>query len=45
LPAEFTVTEEGNVLLNAQVSSRFVEKIKAVIKNQIGPTIPADRSL
>jgi hypothetical protein len=45
IPEEYTVTEEGNVLLNNQVSDRFVEKIKAVIKNQIGPTIPADRSL
>lgn len=45
LPSEYTVTEEGNVLLNKQVSDRFVEKVKAVIKNQIGPTIPADRSL
>jgi hypothetical protein len=45
LPAEFTVSEEGNVLLNKQVSSRFADKIKFVIKNQIGPTIPADRDL
>jgi len=47
LPAEYTVTEEGNVLLNAQVSvsSRFAEKVKFVIKNQIGPTIPVDRDL
>jgi hypothetical protein len=45
LPATFTVSEEGNVLLNKQVSSRFADKIKYVIKNQIGPTIPADRDL
>jgi len=45
IPAEYTVTEEGNVLLNKQVSSRFADKIKFVIKNQIGPTIPADREL
>jgi len=45
IPSEYTVTEEGNVFLNAQVSDRFVEKIKAVIKNEIGPTIPADRKL
>jgi hypothetical protein len=45
LPSEYTVTEEGNLLLNKQVSDRFVEKVKAVIKNDIGPTLPADRSL
>jgi hypothetical protein len=45
LPAEYTVTEQGNVLLNTEVSNRFVEKIKAVIKNDIGPTIPVDRNL
>lgn len=45
LPAEFTVSEEGNVLLNSQVSNRFADKIKAVIKNEIGPTIPVDRNL
>jgi hypothetical protein len=45
IPAEYTVTEEGNVLLNQQVTSRFADKIKSVIKDQIGPTIPADRSL
>jgi hypothetical protein len=45
LPAEYTVSEEGNVLLNSQVSNRFADKIKAVIKNEIGPTIPVDRNL
>jgi hypothetical protein len=45
LPAEYTVKEEGNVLLNTQVSNRFAEKVKQVIKNQIGPTIPADREM
>lgn len=45
MPSEYTVTEEGNVLLNKQVSDKFVQKIKAVIKNEIGPTIPVDRSL
>jgi hypothetical protein len=45
LPSEYSVTEQGNVLLNKQVSERFVDKIKAVIKKEIGPTIPVDRSL
>ena len=45
LPSTYTVSEEGNVLLNKQVSDRFADKIKYVIKNQIGPTIPADRDL
>jgi hypothetical protein len=45
LPAEITVTEEGNMFRNAEVSRLFAEKIKNVIKNEIGPTLPADRSL
>jgi hypothetical protein len=45
LPAEYTVKEEGNVFQNVQVTERFAEQIKAVIKQKIGPTIPADRSL
>jgi hypothetical protein len=45
LPTEFTVTEEGNLFRNGEVAQRFAEKIKAVIKNDIGPTLPADRSL
>jgi len=45
LPAEFTVTEEGNMFRNDEVARLFAEKIKAVIKNEIGPTLPADRSL
>ena len=45
IPAEFTVTEEGNLLLNQQVSKRFADKVKAIIKKEIGPTIPADRNL
>ena len=45
LPIEFTVTEEGNLFRNGEVAQRFAEKIKAVIKNDIGPTLPEDRSL
>lgn len=45
LPAEFTVSEEGNLFRNGDVARRFAEKIKDVIKNDIGPTLPADRSL
>jgi len=45
LPAEFTVSEEGNMFRNAEVARLFAEKIKTVIKNDIAPTLPADRSL
>jgi len=45
LPAEFTVTEEGSLFRNGEVARLFAEKIKDVIKNDIGPTLPADRSL
>lgn len=45
LPEQVTVTEEGNIFRNAEVVEKFAAQIKAVIKNQIGPTIPADRSL
>ncbi len=45
LPAEITVTEEGNLFQNGEVARIFAEKIKRIIKKEIGPTIPADRSL
>ncbi len=45
LPTVLTVTEEGNIFRNAEVTKSFAEKIKTVIKEQIGPTIPADRTL
>jgi hypothetical protein len=45
LPAEYTITEEGNVFRNAEVTKRLAEQIKSVIKHKIGPTIPADREL
>jgi hypothetical protein len=45
LPSTHTVTEEGNVFRNQEVTRRLAEKIKQVIKNEIAPTLPADRSL
>jgi hypothetical protein len=45
LPAEHHVEHEGPVLRNTQVTHEFAEKVKAVIRDEIGPTIPADRSL
>jgi hypothetical protein len=45
LPAEYTVTEEGNVFRNVEVTERLAEKVKGVIKEKIGPTIPADRDI
>ena len=45
IPASYKVTEEGSMFRNADVTRNFVHKIKKVIKNEIGPTLPADRSL
>lgn len=45
LNASYKVEESGNIFRNAEVTRRFAEKIKKVIKTDIGPTIPKDRSL
>lgn len=45
IPAQIVVTEEGNIFRNAEVMKSFADQIKSAIKNQIGPTIPADRGL
>lgn len=45
LPDTHTVTERGNIFRNGEVARRLADKIKYVIKNQIGPTLPADRDL
>jgi len=45
IPIELTVTEEGSMFRNAEVARLFAGKIKAAIKSEIGPTLPADRSL
>lgn len=45
LPVTQTVTEEGNIFRNQEVTRRFADKIKQVIKSDIAPTLPADRSL
>jgi len=36
------VTEEGFILANVEVTRKFAEKIKAAIRDQIGPNIPQD---
>jgi major membrane immunogen (membrane-anchored lipoprotein) len=36
------VTEEGFILANIEVTRKFAEKIKAAVRNEIGPTIPKD---
>ena len=36
------VMEEGFILANVEVTRRFAEKIKAAVRNQIGPNIPQD---
>lgn len=45
LPAEYTVSEQGNIFRNVEVTKRFTDKIKKIIKKDIGPTVPADRKL
>jgi major membrane immunogen (membrane-anchored lipoprotein) len=36
------VTEEGFILANVEVTRKFAEKIKAAIRDQIGPNIPQE---
>jgi len=36
------VTEEGFILANVEVTRKFAEKIKAAIRDQIGPSIPQE---
>ncbi len=45
IPVRITVTEEGNIFRNTEVMDNFTDQIKSAIKDKIGPTIPADRSL
>lgn len=45
LPITVNVAEEGNVFQNAEVTRRLADKIKRAIKDDIGPKLPADRSL
>jgi hypothetical protein len=45
LPAEYTVTEQGNIFQNVQVTKRFADEIKSIIKETIGPTLPANRNI
>lgn len=40
-PATYTVKETGHILRNPEVARRFVERVKAVILDQIGPDLPA----
>jgi major membrane immunogen (membrane-anchored lipoprotein) len=39
------VSEEGFILANVEVTRRFAEKIKAAVRDRIGPTIPRDAAL
>jgi len=45
MPIQVSVSEEGNMFRNAEVAKKFAEKLKDAIKNEVGPTIPANRSL
>lgn len=40
--APLDVTEEGFILANVEVTRRFADKIKAAIREQLGPTIPLE---
>jgi major membrane immunogen (membrane-anchored lipoprotein) len=40
--APLEVTEEGFILANVDVTRRFADKIKAAIREQLGPTIPLE---
>jgi major membrane immunogen (membrane-anchored lipoprotein) len=39
---QLEVTEEGFILNNLEVTRKFAEKIKAALRDAIGPTIPRD---
>jgi hypothetical protein len=43
LPQKYTVKEYGNMFRNVEVTRRFASQIKHIIKDQIGPSIPAPR--
>jgi hypothetical protein len=45
LPDTYNVTEAGNIFRNPAVTQRFADKVKRIIKYQIGPGIPADRTI
>jgi hypothetical protein len=45
LPAEYKVHEKGTAFQNVQATKRFANEIKRVIKKEIGPTLPADRTM
>jgi hypothetical protein len=45
VPAEYKVHEKGTVFQNVQATKRFAREIKRVIRKEIGPTLPADRTL
>ena len=45
LPDTYNVMEAGNIFRNPAVTQRFADKVKRVIKYQIGPGIPADRTI
>jgi len=45
LPDSFNVMEAGNIFRNPEVTQRFADKVKRIIKYQIGPGIPADRTI
>lgn len=45
LPSEHKVMSEGNPFANQQITRDLAEQVKQVIKETIGPEIPADRSL
>ena len=45
IPGKYNVKESGHVLRNPEVTQRFANKVKKIIKHKIGPSIPADRTI
>ena len=45
LPRTFTVRESGHILNNPEVTRKFAAKVRRIIVEEVGPTIPKDRSV
>jgi hypothetical protein len=45
IPGNYNVKESGHVLRNPEVTRRFANKVKRIIKHKVGPSIPADRTI
>ena len=45
LPKTFTVRESGHILNNPEVTRKFAAKVRRIIIEEVGPTIPKNRSV